>query len=183
MKVWMQRIFRFWLIVCLPLAAYFAYEAKESHDYSVSFFEHAKRWQERADEQRNGGFRGLFDPKEEREKMLGYAMESRDRSEKYTMYAIAAAVSPLGLLFALFAGRWIWSGSQPGDTGTPASGLLARSRPLLMKSGAVLLSIGATALVYLYAPEKAVATVVSVVVQLIFWWGALTIYRKFKGQP
>ena len=109
MKPYTQRLFRFWLIVCIPLSAYFGYLSYDNSVNAAYHDEQVHHWYKELDN-KDLIARGIIDPRERFELHARFRDESKKNIEKFLIYSVAILFLPLIIWLALLASRWIWDG-------------------------------------------------------------------------
>jgi len=186
--LWQQRALRAWLVILLPLAVFFGYRAVSAHFDAQSAQGNVTYWLNVAQE-RSGRPNGLFsqDPAEEVRWSLGRKDASLERRDDSILWAAILLTLPLSAGIGIRASRWIWQGDTRARNATSAR---SASNPNLsvgqrLRSAARVLVVAVPALaaviLILFAPQRAVAVLISTLVQVL---GAVTIVwlvRRLRG--
>jgi hypothetical protein len=185
--VWQRRAIRAWLILLLPLAAFFAYRAADAHFDAQNALASAENWyQEDLRQEREGIPKGTFsiDPKDMHRDSIRWHYNSVERRDSSAMWAALLLTLPLAGWLGVRVARWIWVGGKQNEG--PAAAIegigFVRSRVAKLGKAALLLvpATVAVATMFLFAPAAAGKVLVSTAVQAVVVVLAVWLYRQFK---
>jgi hypothetical protein len=119
MRIWCIRLFRFWLVVLLPLSGYFLYQAYSANTDAIECEHRANGWrllEEQHNKQfPNNPYRTMSGTTvlEERENTMDLHREFIEDRGTYSVWAIITFTLPILLIIIFYAIRWIWFTTVP----------------------------------------------------------------------
>ena len=186
--VWTRRALRTWLVVLLPLSLFFFYRAIDANLEAQRAQSSADYWYEKYVKQEAQGIpKGYYsaDPQVEIRRTYDWKYAALDRRDNSAIWAVALFTIPIPITVGLRLRQWIWGAENSKDTAPDNSDSMVQKSRLSRKKvvrgfGIAVLVASIAAAMLTIAPERALKSLVSSLVQavgilLLFW-----LYNKFK---
>ena len=172
-SLWRKRALRAWLLLLLPLAGFFCYQAISAHFEADRAQEYAGTWHKRDLEQERAGIsKGTFsiDPKQQMRESYEWKYAAIDRRDNAIAWATIILALPLAVGLGFRAAGWIWiDATQLAKIeSTQATGAKASKLRWILK-GVAFATPAAIAVGFMlyFAPQKTVSILVSSVIQVV----------------